>query len=64
VAELEQESVGPLHRENLPSEHEGPDLPTKRNRTVKTCGVALIEMLKARGIDHVFGIPGVHTVEL
>ena len=31
---------------------------------MKTCGVALIDMLEARGIDHVFGIPGVHTIEL
>ena len=29
-----------------------------------TCGVALIDLLKAHGIDHVFGIPGVHTIEL
>ena len=29
-----------------------------------TCGVALIELLEANGIDHVFGIPGVHTIEL
>ena len=29
-----------------------------------TCGVALIELLESHGIDHVFGIPGVHTIEL
>ncbi len=29
-----------------------------------TCGVVLIDLLKAHGIDHVFGIPGVHTIEL
>ena len=31
---------------------------------MNTCGVALIELLEANGIDHVFGIPGVHTIEL
>ena len=31
---------------------------------MKTCGQALIEMLQSHGIDHVFGIPGVHTIEL
>ena len=31
---------------------------------MKTCGEALVEMLEAYGIDTVFGIPGVHTVEL
>ena len=31
---------------------------------MKTCGVALIELLESHGIDHVFGIPGVHTIEL
>ena len=31
---------------------------------MKTCGVALVELLIDHGIDHVFGIPGVHTVEL
>ena len=31
---------------------------------MKTCGVALVELLEANGIDHVFGIPGVHTIEL
>lgn len=31
---------------------------------MKTVGVALIEMLEALGTEHVFGIPGVHTVEL
>ena len=29
-----------------------------------TCGAALTELLEANGIDHVFGIPGVHTIEL
>jgi acetolactate synthase I/II/III large subunit len=31
---------------------------------VATCGEVLVEMLAAQGIDTVFGIPGVHTVEL
>ena len=30
----------------------------------KTCGEVLVEILEAYGIDTVFGIPGVHTVEL
>ena len=30
----------------------------------KTCGEALVELLQAYGIEIVFGIPGVHTVEL
>ena len=29
-----------------------------------TCGEALIKLLEAYGIDTVFGIPGVHTIEL
>ncbi|KIC35110.1 5-guanidino-2-oxopentanoate decarboxylase [Leisingera sp. ANG-M7] len=32
--------------------------------TTKTVGEALVEGLKARGVTCVFGIPGVHTVEL
>ena len=31
---------------------------------MKTCGEVLVELLEAHGIDTVFGIPGVHTVEL
>lgn len=31
---------------------------------MKTVGAALVEGLKARGVSVVFGIPGVHTVEL
>lgn len=31
---------------------------------MKTCGEVLVEILEAYGIDMVFGIPGVHTVEL
>ncbi|HEU0222441.1 MAG TPA: 5-guanidino-2-oxopentanoate decarboxylase [Paracoccaceae bacterium] len=30
----------------------------------KTCGEVLVEILESYGIDTVFGIPGVHTVEL
>ncbi len=30
----------------------------------KTCGEVLVELLQAYGIELVFGIPGVHTVEL
>ena len=29
-----------------------------------TCGELLVELLEAYGVDTVFGIPGVHTVEL
>ena len=29
-----------------------------------TCGEALVQMLEGYGVDTVFGIPGVHTVEL
>ena len=29
-----------------------------------TCGEVLVELLGLYGIDTVFGIPGVHTVEL
>jgi len=28
------------------------------------CGEAIAKLLKAYGIDTIFGIPGVHTVEL
>ena len=31
---------------------------------MKTCGEVLVELLENYGIDTVFGIPGVHTVEL
>jgi acetolactate synthase-1/2/3 large subunit len=31
---------------------------------MKTIGEALVEQLEARGVEIVFGIPGVHTVEL
>ncbi len=30
----------------------------------RTCGEALVALLEHYGVDHVFGIPGVHTVEL
>ena len=30
----------------------------------KTCGEVLVEIIEAYGIDTIFGIPGVHTVEL
>ena len=29
-----------------------------------TCGEVLVQLLEARGVEVVFGIPGVHTVEL
>ena len=29
-----------------------------------TCGEVLVKLLEAYGVDTVFGIPGVHTVEL
>jgi acetolactate synthase-1/2/3 large subunit len=32
--------------------------------TFKTVGEHLVELLEARGVDTVFGIPGVHTIEL
>ncbi len=32
--------------------------------TRKTVGEVLVDLLEARGVDTVFGIPGVHTVEL
>jgi acetolactate synthase-1/2/3 large subunit len=31
---------------------------------MKTCGEMLVKLLEAYGVDTVFGIPGVHTVEL
>jgi acetolactate synthase-1/2/3 large subunit len=31
---------------------------------MKTVGEVLIDILEANGVEHVFGIPGVHTVEL
>ena len=31
--------------------------------TTMTCGEALLHLLKAYGVDTVFGIPGYHTVE-
>ncbi|MDX1426117.1 MAG: thiamine pyrophosphate-binding protein, partial [Kiloniellales bacterium] len=33
-------------------------------RAMRTCGEVLVEILESYGIDTVFGIPGVHTVEL
>src|SRR3546814_9007046 len=32
--------------------------------TTKTVGEALVDLLEANGVEVVFGIPGVHTVEL
>ncbi len=32
--------------------------------SMKTVGEVMIDILEANGVDHVFGIPGVHTVEL
>ncbi|MCZ6668906.1 MAG: thiamine pyrophosphate-binding protein, partial [Gammaproteobacteria bacterium] len=29
-----------------------------------TCGEVLVEILENYGVDTIFGIPGVHTVEL
>ena len=29
-----------------------------------TCGEVLVKLLEAYGVEQVFGIPGVHTVEL
>ena len=29
-----------------------------------TCCEVLVHLLESYGVDHVFGIPGVHTVEL
>lgn len=31
---------------------------------MKTCGKLVVELLEAYGVDTVFGIPGVHTIEL
>mgnify|MGYP001123225412 CR=1 FL=1 len=31
---------------------------------LQTTGEALLDAMAARGINHVFGIPGVHTIEL
>ena len=32
--------------------------------TNQTCGRAVISLLEAYGVDTVFGMPGVHTLEL
>ena len=34
------------------------------NKASKTCGEVLVELLQSYGIEIVFGIPGVHSVEL
>ena len=39
-------------------------LPTKVKATPRTCGEALIELLELYDVDTVFGIPGVHTLNL
>jgi len=43
-----------------------PDLPDPADppRRMTTVGEALIHLLEAHGVDTVFGIPGVHTIEL
>ena len=38
--------------------------PQPRGSDMATCGEVLVQMLEAYGVDTVFGIPGVHTVEL
>ncbi|MFM0325624.1 5-guanidino-2-oxopentanoate decarboxylase [Caballeronia glebae] len=37
---------------------------SRPNSCVRTCGEALVTLLEAYGVEYVFGIPGVHTVEL
>lgn len=37
---------------------------TTKVKDVLTCGQALIKLLEAYGVDTVFGIPGVHTLDL
>ncbi len=37
---------------------------TRMTETMKTVGETLIDLLEANGVEVVFGIPGVHTVEL
>ena len=42
-----------------------PDAPHTEALTVMaTVGETLISLLEAHGVDVVFGIPGVHTIEL
>ena len=38
--------------------------PMERATIMATCGEVLVRLLEAYGVDTVFGIPGVHTVEL
>ena len=42
----------------------GDDVTTEPISGHPTCGEAAIRLLEAYGIDTVFGIPGVHTLEL
>lgn len=43
---------------------QGPQQRMKPMAGPKTVGETLVDLLEARGVDTVFGIPGVHTVEL
>src|SRR5688500_5678317 len=40
------------------------DGPTREHVPVSTVGETLVALLEAHGVDTVFGIPGMHTVEL
>ena len=36
----------------------------KKGKDMATCGEVLVKLLEGYGVEQVFGIPGVHTVEL
>src|SRR5262245_13836561 len=42
----------------------GADAPRARQPGAPTCAEALVKLLEGYGVGHVFGIPGVHTLEL
>src|SRR6195952_4616931 len=52
----------------LPTHHKhcaGPASQTnKKGNDMATCGEVLVKLLEGYGVEQVFGIPGVHTVEL
>jgi acetolactate synthase I/II/III large subunit len=60
-------SMGPsLGFAGLPQRGSAADFlyPGSKNQIMATCGELLVQLLEAYGVELVFGIPGVHTVEL
>ena len=54
----------PKTKTGLPRAVRGPLPDQKKAMAMATCGEVLVKLLEGYGVEQVFGIPGVHTVEL